>query len=121
MKFPSTQIPSLQSAPSPKHGKAEPVWPGPGALRVGVDVQGWVSHCGPVAPLCARTSAPGPARLRGWSWLLAGVGASLWIARYCKSWLLFLCSVFILRQNQGGHVCWVQGGALASSVELGLK
>lgn len=91
MKFLSTQIPSLQKAPNPKHSKAEPVWPGPGALRVGVDVQGWVSHGGPVASLCARTSAPGPARLHGLSWLLAGVGASLWIARYCKSWLLFLC------------------------------
>lgn len=90
-EVPEHQIPSLQNAPNPKHSEAEPVWPGPGALRVGVDVQGWVCHGGPVASLCARTSAPGPAWLHGWSWLLAGVGAFLWIARYCKSWLLFLC------------------------------
>ena len=91
MELLSTQTPSLQNVPSPEHSKEVPVWRGPGTLWVGVYVQGWVCHGGPVASPCARISVPGPAWLHWWSWLLAGVGASLWIARHCKSWLLFLC------------------------------
>ena len=91
MELLSTQTPSLQNVPSPEHSKEVPVWRGPGTLWVGVYVQGWVCYGGPGASPCARISVPGPAWLHWWSWLLAGVGASLWIARHCKSWLLFLC------------------------------
>lgn len=76
---------------NPKHSEEVPVWRGPGSLRVGVYVQGWVCHCGRVASLCGRVSVSGPVWLHIWSWLLAGVCASLQRAWYCKSWLLSLC------------------------------
>lgn len=90
-RAPEHTNPFVTKRAQPKTQQGVPVWRGPGTLRVGVYVQGWVCHGSPVASLCARISVPGPAWLHWWSWLLAGVGASLWIARYCKSWLLFLC------------------------------